>query len=101
MAYRALERLINLHDGYRRAFRGQHGEMLLLQEDGEVALIDRICPHREAPLDNGPVSNGCITCPLHRLEFSLSTGENTNGYCKPLRVHTLVYEGNTLGIEES
>ena len=100
MAYRALEKLINLHDGYRRVFRGKNGELLLIQEEGELALIDRICPHREAPLDHGPVGDGCITCPLHRLSFSLSTGENVNGYARPLRVHELVYEGNTLGIDE-
>ena len=36
MAYRALEKLINLHDGYRGAFRTTRGEVLLLQDEGEV-----------------------------------------------------------------
>lgn len=100
VAYRALEKLINLHDGYRGVFRGARGDMLLLQEQGKVRLIARLCPHQDSPLDYAPVEDGCITCPLHQLRFSLDTGQVEHGACAALAVYPIVYEGNTLGIEE-
>jgi phenylpropionate dioxygenase-like ring-hydroxylating dioxygenase large terminal subunit len=37
--------------------------------DGSVsAALDR-CPHREAPLSEGTLSNGCLVCPYHAWAF--------------------------------
>jgi nitrite reductase/ring-hydroxylating ferredoxin subunit len=99
MAYRALEKLINLHDGYRGVFRHDNVELLLLQEDGEVRLIDRHCPHAGQPLDSAAVTGAVITCPRHQICFSLADGRAGNANCPALGVHTVVYEGNSLGID--
>ncbi len=100
MAYRALEKLINLHDGYRRPFRTVHGEVLLIHENGETLLINRHCPHRGLPLDSARLEGGCLTCPHHQLRFSLRDGRPLNGDCAALGVHAVAYEGNSLGLEE-
>ncbi len=100
MAYRALEKLINLHDGYRGAFRTSRGEVLLLQDEGEAFLLARHCPHQEALLDAAPCANGVITCPRHELAFSMRDGHCVNGNCGSLRVYPIAYEGNTLGVDE-
>jgi len=37
------------------------------------AAVDR-CPHREAPLSDGHVDNGCIVCPYHGWTFGADGG---------------------------
>ena len=100
MAYRPLEKLINLHDGYRRPFRTARGEILLIHEAGETVLVDRHCPHRGLPLDSALLDGGCLTCPHHQMRFSLRDGRALNGDCAALTVYVVAYEGNSLGLEE-
>jgi nitrite reductase (NADH) small subunit len=42
-------------------------------EDKIFALEDK-CPHRNGPLSQGIVHDGCVTCPLHNWVISLETG---------------------------
>lgn len=100
MAYRALEKLVNLHDGYRRAFRLDHREVLLLQEDGECHLIDRRCPHQGQVLDTALVVGRRLNCPRHDIQFCLSGGPPQPPICPALVIHELVYEGSSVGIED-
>jgi len=41
--------------------------------DGFFA-IDNLCPHRGAPLHDGFVQDGLVTCPWHQWQFQLSDG---------------------------
>lgn len=43
-------------------------------DDRVFALEDR-CPHKNGPLSQGIVHDGCVTCPLHNWVISLETGE--------------------------
>ncbi len=101
MAYRSLEKLINLHDGYRRAFRVGGGEVLLLQEDGERWLVGRYCPHAGHALDDAAVEAGAIRCPRHGYCFALADGRALETPCGALPVHSLVYEGNSIGVDDA
>lgn len=42
-------------------------------DDRIFALQDK-CPHRNGPLSQGIVHDGCVTCPLHNWVISLETG---------------------------
>lgn len=48
------------------------------QPDGVKVLADR-CSHRGAPLSDGEVARGCVTCPWHGSQFSLATGQVRQG----------------------
>jgi len=37
--------------------------------DGEVSAAPDRCPHREAPLSQGAVTDGCLVCPYHAWSF--------------------------------
>ncbi len=37
--------------------------------DGGVSAAPDRCPHREAPLSDGTVTNGCLVCPYHAWSF--------------------------------
>ena len=102
MAYQALEKLHQLHDGYRKVFRVGQMELLLVQEDSKLYLLENRCPHMDAPLLHGRIQNGVIQCPMHRICFDLRSGACDPGIPAPvgaLKVFTPVYEGNTVGIE--
>lgn len=43
-------------------------------DDQVFALEDR-CPHKNGPLSQGIVHDGCVTCPLHNWVISLASGE--------------------------
>ena len=36
--------------------------------------IDNVCPHRGAPLHEGFVTDGFVTCPWHQWQFQLEDG---------------------------
>ena len=41
----------------------------------EVFALEDKCPHKNGPLSQGIVHDGCVTCPLHNWVISLATGE--------------------------
>lgn len=45
--------------------------VILQNLKGEVFALENVCPHMQAPLDNGWIckENNSITCPFHALEF--------------------------------
>jgi nitrite reductase/ring-hydroxylating ferredoxin subunit len=47
------------------------GETFVLwrRRDGEVSAAPDRCPHREAPLSQGVVTDGCLVCPYHAWRF--------------------------------
>lgn len=42
--------------------------------DNRVYALEDKCPHRNGPLSQGIVHDGCVTCPLHNWVVSLETG---------------------------
>lgn len=99
MAFVALERLINLQDGYRKLCRLQGRELLLLCEGGRTHLVENRCPHMGQPLHRASVVQGSIRCPSHGFEFDLASGRCTQGNCAPLGRYRLAYRGSEVGVD--
>ncbi|MGH6762376.1 MAG: nitrite reductase small subunit NirD [Phyllobacterium sp.] len=56
----------------------KHGSMTIAifrTADHRVFALEDKCPHRNGPLSQGIVHDGCVTCPLHNWVISLETGE--------------------------
>ena len=98
MAFCALDKLINLTDGYRRQIKIDQLDLLLLQTAGTVFIIQSRCPHREAPLLHGDIEAGTIYCPNHQFAFDLHTGHQVEKLCASLKTFLPVYEGNEIGV---
>ena len=101
MRFVPLEKLINLHDGYRREFVIDYQRLLLMQHAGELYLVEARCPHLEHPLVEAWLEDGELLCPLHGYRFNLLTGhliEATRENCRPLRVWPVAYEGQDVGV---
>ena len=43
--------------------------------DDQIHALEDKCPHRNGPLSQGIVHDGCVTCPLHNWVISLKTGQ--------------------------
>ena len=55
----------------------QNGEMRIAvfrTADDRVFALEDKCPHKNGPLSQGIVHDGCVTCPLHNWVISLETG---------------------------
>lgn len=63
-----------LYDGYVKSFISEGVSVLVVQQQGVVSIVENRCPHMDAPLDFGKIHNGNIRCPLHGMEFSLTSG---------------------------
>lgn len=100
MAFVVLEKLHQLCDGYRKPFKIAGQQLLLLQEGGKTYLIKNQCPHAGAPLTQATSADNVLRCPLHGIEFELTTGRSRSPACVgALQFLPLVYEGNTVGVE--
>lgn len=101
MAWVALEKLVNLQDGYRKVFRVGGVQLLLMQEQGQRYLLRNACPHKGFPLHTGTVSGTRLRCAYHAMEFDLAN----QGVCiqhprQPgVQLYALVYDGNEVGVE--
>jgi precorrin-3B synthase len=49
-------------------------EYALFRIDGQVHAIDNACPHEGAPLAQGEVAGGVVTCPWHGWTFNACSG---------------------------
>jgi len=99
-----LERLINLYDGFQRAYRIHGQSLLLLQDNGRCYLLHNQCPHQQASFlpsrgAQASVSEGQLRCPVHGMGFNLMTGKTSDGCHQSLRFVSIVYEGNQLGVD--
>ena len=98
VSFYPLEKLMNLYDGYQRAFVVEGKPLLLIQDEGRCYLILNQCPHQSMPLTHGTVQQGHLRCPVHGMSFSLKTGISTDGCPAGLQFIPLAYEGNQLGV---
>lgn len=101
MRFYSLEKLINLHDDYRKLIKIDQYHFLLIQVDGELYLLESRCPHRGHPLAEAEVGDGKLRCPLHGYEFDLASGAVSRAseeLCRHLVTYDLVYEANEVGV---
>lgn len=49
--------------------------ILLVRQNGEVSALGAHCPHYGAPLAQGLLHDGCITCPWHKSSFDATSGD--------------------------
>lgn len=101
MRYYALEKLINLHDDYRKLIKIDQYNLLLVQVAGERYLIESQCPHRGHSFAEADIDAGFVRCPLHGYTFDLDSGiphKVTEEPCRRLKTFELVYEATEVGV---
>ena len=101
MTFYRLDKLINLHDGYRRVFQAGGRSLLLVQEDGRRWLIRNHCPHKDFPLHNATIQGSRLRCAYHALEFDLSQGGRCLQFPRQpcVEMYPIVYDGTEVCVE--
>ncbi|WP_271408222.1 Rieske (2Fe-2S) protein [Pseudomonas sp. Q1-7] len=95
----ALERLINLQDGYQKTFEVQGRQLLLIVVDQQPILMENRCPHQGAPLHTGTLEGRLLRCSRHGIAFDLVHGRALNAPCPPLQRLPLAYDGDRIGLD--
>jgi nitrite reductase (NADH) small subunit len=64
--------------------------------DDKVFAIEDKCPHKNGPLSQGIVHDGCVTCPLHNWVISLETGKAQGADEGETRTFPIRLDGQTI-----
>jgi 3-phenylpropionate/trans-cinnamate dioxygenase ferredoxin component len=63
-------------------------DVLLIWDQDRAVACERACPHEQADLSHGRLSNGRLLCPRHAASFDLDDGAITAGWpSRPLRIY--------------
>jgi NAD(P)H-dependent nitrite reductase small subunit len=60
--------------GQSRCIELDGTQVAFFHEPAGLFAIDNLCPHRGAPLNDGFVTDGYVTCPWHQWQFQLKDG---------------------------
>jgi nitrite reductase (NADH) small subunit len=73
------------------------GRLLCLANvDGEISVLDNVCPHREGPLGQGIIEEGKVVCPWHAWAFDPRSGQAAHNPAVAVRVFETRLEDGTL-----
>ena len=64
--------------------------------DNKVFAVEDKCPHKNGPLSQGIVHDGCVTCPLHNWVISLETGKAQGADEGATRTFPIRMDGNAI-----
>jgi 3-phenylpropionate/trans-cinnamate dioxygenase ferredoxin subunit len=74
--------------------------LMIVNVDGRLFAVDRICTHATADLSTGFLSDSEVTCPLHLSRFSVTDGKVLSPPAtEPLRTYRLKVEESTVYVE--
>lgn len=82
---------LGARDGRERWTVEHEGRAYLVLDLGDrVVVTDALCPHKNNPLAEGLVRDGCLVCPGHWYAFDLDTGACRTARETALAVHRVV-----------
>ncbi|MBC8122743.1 MAG: Rieske 2Fe-2S domain-containing protein [Gemmatimonadaceae bacterium] len=78
-------------DRPRRVTLNGRDYVLWQNRQGEISALNNVCPHMQAPLSEGWICAGRITCPFHALEFDgqgrmWQEGRSGAALARPLKI---------------
>lgn len=76
MTFKPAMELVTLQKAGRQVLTIDGHKILFIWHNHQVHAIQAQCPHLRLPLTKGIISNeNTITCPFHKSEFDLCSGE--------------------------
>ena len=68
--------------------RVTHVDLIVIWNEGRILSSERWCPHEQADLGCGHVSEGRLFCPRHAASFDLQDGRISEGWpSRPLQIY--------------
>jgi nitrite reductase/ring-hydroxylating ferredoxin subunit len=80
--------------GEMEVFKVGAGEVLLIKHDRQFFAYQARCPHQDAPLVEGKLEKGVLTCRVHLWQFAAATGCGINpATCRLTRYPVEIQDG--------
>jgi nitrite reductase/ring-hydroxylating ferredoxin subunit len=74
--------------------------LMIVNVEGTLCAVNRICTHEEADLSTGFLNGSVVTCPLHLSRFDVKTGGVDNlPATVPLATYKLKVEGTSVYVQ--
>lgn len=73
--FRDIASVDDLLPGGMRAYTVEGEDIVLCNDGSRFYAFQRRCGHMSAPLDMGTANGYIITCPLHSVQFDVTTGK--------------------------
>ena len=64
--------------GGMKCVKAGERELVVCNCDGHYYVVDRRCGHMNGPLELGALDGTILTCPMHHVQFDVTTGEALN-----------------------
>jgi 3-phenylpropionate/trans-cinnamate dioxygenase ferredoxin subunit len=75
-------------------------DLILIWNDGRAVACERACPHEQADLSLGHLSQGRLVCPHHAASFDLDDGHISEGWAsRPLRIYPVRVEQDEVWVQ--
>ena len=75
-------------------------DILLVRDGGRIVACERACPHEQADLSLGRISDGRLFCPRHLASFDLDDGCISAGWpSRPLRLFPVKIKSGRIWID--
>jgi 3-phenylpropionate/trans-cinnamate dioxygenase ferredoxin subunit len=75
-------------------------DILLIRDGDQIFACERACPHEQADLSLGRVTDGRLLCPRHLASFDLHDGNVSAGWpSRALRVYPAKLEDEQIWID--
>ncbi len=87
--------------GSRCVVAGELTIAVFRTKDDKVFALEDKCPHKNGPLSQGIVHDGCVTCPLHNWIISLETGKAQGADEGATKSFPVALEGNSILLDAS
>jgi nitrite reductase (NADH) small subunit len=82
--------------GARCVKNGETTIAIFRTADNRLFAVEDKCPHKNGPLSQGIVHDGCVTCPLHNWVISLETGKAQGADEGETRTFPIRLDGQTI-----
>lgn len=78
-------------------------KLCLVKHEQKIYVVQNTCPHAGGLLSGGWCKEGHIVCPIHRYEYSLTTGRGAPGQGDYINIYPteLREDGLYVGMKES
>ena len=75
MAEHKVAKTSEFANGTGQIFELEGKKIAVFNVDGNFFAIDNTCKHKGGSLGDGSVENKTVTCPLHRWQYDVTTGQ--------------------------
>ena len=74
------------------------GDFCVARINGQIAVLNNVCPHQEGPLAEGAIEDGRIVCPWHGWSFDPKSGEEKFNPSEHAKVYESRIENGELSV---